>query len=145
VRRADQCRLDCQHFARGGDQRGRVVLHVLAHHLLRDVERECDQRFRNFVLRAIERGLEGFRQCGEARGFFARFGLPLGEALRVTLVVASLVAERLAGHVTGGDALSVRGIAQALQFGFEGTVVDHLLRRRRRHWVERGHLPALVG
>ena len=101
---------------------------MLAHHLLRDVQRECDQRFRNFVLRAVERGLEGFRQRGEARGFFARFGLPLGEALRVTLIVAGLVAERLAGHVTGGDALGVRGIAQALQFGFECAVVDRLPR-----------------
>ncbi len=64
-----------EHFAGGGNQRGRIVLHMLAHHLLRDIQRERDQRFRDFVLRAVECGLEGFGQRGEARGFFARFAL----------------------------------------------------------------------
>ena len=40
MRRAGQRGFGREHVAHGGNQRGRIVLHVLAHDLLRDVERE---------------------------------------------------------------------------------------------------------
>ena len=86
MRRAGQRGFGREHVAHGGNQRGRIVLHVLAHDLLRDVERELRDVGGQIVLDGRHGLAERRGERRELRGLFARVGLTGFETLFAALL-----------------------------------------------------------